>query len=248
MTDAVRATRNVLKPIWNDIDLDHSDQALGIPYPEEVKPVHAGAMRFDLPPQENWPSSQMTLIAAILHRQSIRRFSSDSLSMEELSLLLFCTQGIRSSKIKNSNCRTVPSAGNRHSFETYLYVDRVHGLEKGMYRYLPHHNQICLHAAYRQDMETDLNLALYEQLYGAAVCFIWTTIPYRMEWRYSTASAKLVAIDAGHVCENLYLAVEAIGAGTCAIGAYDQKKMDQLLDVDGNDEFTIYAAAVGRML
>jgi nitroreductase len=45
----------------------------------------------------------------------------------------------------------------------------------------------------------------------------------------------------------LYLACEAIGAGTCAIGAYDQLKMDAVLELDGEDEFTIYVAPVGRI-
>jgi SagB-type dehydrogenase family enzyme len=80
----------------------------------------------------------------------------------------------------------------------------------------------------------------------AAVTFIWTAIPYRMEWRYGIAAHKVIAIDAGHVCQNLYLACEAIGAGTCAIAAYDQERMDELLRIDGQDESTIYLASVGR--
>lgn len=43
--------------------------------------------------------------------------------------------------------------------------------------------------------------------------FIWTAIPYRMEWRYGLDSHKVIAMDAGHVGQNLYLACEAIGAG-----------------------------------
>jgi nitroreductase len=58
---------------------------------------------------------------------------------------------------------------------------------------------------------------------------------------------KLIALDAGHVCQNLYLAVEAIGAGTCAIDAYDQDKMDALLGVDGKDGFAIHVAPVGKI-
>lgn len=54
-------------------------------------------------------------------------------------------------------------------------------------------------------------------------------------------------IDAGHVCENLYLACEAIGCGTCGIGAYDQKKIDEFLKIDGEDEFVIYLAPVGKV-
>ncbi|MCJ7772752.1 MAG: SagB/ThcOx family dehydrogenase, partial [Desulfobacterales bacterium] len=80
-----------------------------------------------------------------------------------------------------------------------------------------------------------------------AVTFIWTTIPYRMEWRYSLAAHRVILIDVGHVCQNLYLACEAIGAGTCAIGAYDQKGLDDLLGLDGKDEFAIYLAPVGKL-
>jgi SagB-type dehydrogenase family enzyme len=89
--------------------------------------------------------------------------------------------------------------------------------------------------------------ACYDQyVKDSAVTFIWTTIPYRTEWRYSMVSAKIIAQDSGHLCQNLYLACEAIGAGTCAIGAYDQKKMDRVLKVDGKDEFAIYVAPVGK--
>jgi SagB-type dehydrogenase family enzyme len=68
-----------------------------------------------------------------------------------------------------------------------------------------------------------------------------------MEWRYGLAAHKVIAIDAGHVCQNLYLACEAIGAGTCAIAAYDQEAMDDLVGLDGKDEFTIYLAPVGKV-
>ncbi len=77
--------------------------------------------------------------------------------------------------------------------------------------------------------------------------FIWTVIPYRTEWRYSMLSPKIIAQDSGHLCQNLYLASEAIGAGTCAIGAYDQSKIDPILGVDGEEEFTIYMAPVGKI-
>jgi len=70
---------------------------------------------------------------------------------------------------------------------------------------------------------------------------------YRTEWRYTIIAPKIIALDAGHVCQNLYLASEAIGAGTCAIGAYTQDMMDANLGVDGKDEFVIYIAAVGKV-
>ncbi len=80
----------------------------------------------------------------------------------------------------------------------------------------------------------------------SAVFFIWAVIPYRTEWRYSIISYRTIPIEAGHICQNLYLACEAINAGTCAILAYDQKGIDELIGVDGEEEFTIYVAPVGK--
>jgi len=57
----------------------------------------------------------------------------------------------------------------------------------------------------------------------------------------------VIALDAGHVCQNLYLACEAIGARTCAIASYDQELVDSLLGIDGVEEFAIYMAPVGKV-
>ena len=61
------------------------------------------------------------------------------------------------------------------------------------------------------------------------------------------ATWSVIALDAGHVCQNLYLACEAIGAGTCAVAAYHQQLMDRLVRVDGQEEFVIYLAPVGKV-
>jgi SagB-type dehydrogenase family enzyme len=82
---------------------------------------------------------------------------------------------------------------------------------------------------------------------NSAVIFVWTAIPYRTEWRYAAIAPKLIAQDSGHICQNLYLASEAIGAGTCAISAYSQPLMDAALGVDGIEEFAVYIAPVGKI-
>jgi SagB-type dehydrogenase family enzyme len=141
----------------------------------------------------------------------------------------------------------VPSGGARHPFETYLFINRVLSLDAGLYRYLPLEHKLCL-------LRSDVNMATqvaracdHDFAKESAVTFLWTAIPYRTEWRYSFMSPKLIALDAGHVCQNLYLACEAIGAGTCAIDSYNQCKLDTFLDVDGDEEFAIYAAPVGKL-
>jgi SagB-type dehydrogenase family enzyme len=54
-------------------------------------------------------------------------------------------------------------------------------------------------------------------------------------------------LDAGHICQNLYLAAGSIGCGTCAIAGYDQDKIDALLKLDGDHEFVVYLAPVGKI-
>jgi SagB-type dehydrogenase family enzyme len=71
---------------------------------------------------------------------------------------------------------------------------------------------------------------------------------YRMAWRYSERAYRLVHLDAGHTCQNLYLAAGQIGCGTCAIGAFDDQQIADFLKIDGEEEFVLYCAAVGRKI
>jgi SagB-type dehydrogenase family enzyme len=237
--------RGFLKAIdwsrWNHLE---TDQQKGAPLPPFQKPYPADAVLVDLVPPDELTVGEAPLREVIDRRRSRRKFTEEALTNEELSFLLWATQGYRRD-VNGWSFRTVPSAGSRHSFETYLHAWRVEGTRPGLYRFLPKEHKL-LFLSDEEGLEERVDEALYGQRFNAAATFIWTTLPYRMEWRYSVASAKIIAIDAGHVGQNLYLAAEAIGCGTCAIGAYDQTAMDALLEVDGEEEFTIYAAPVGR--
>jgi SagB-type dehydrogenase family enzyme len=82
----------------------------------------------------------------------------------------------------------------------------------------------------------------------AAVVFFWVCRPYYGEWRYKETAHKLMLIDLGHISHQLYLATETIGCGCCAIGGYYQDKADELIGVDGEDEFTVLCASVGHII
>ncbi|MGD8293377.1 MAG: SagB/ThcOx family dehydrogenase [Desulfobacterales bacterium] len=236
--------------IRKKIDFRTTDQHKGVPAPSIEKPYDSGAPRIQLSDSGHWnlKIEEQNLIFAISNRKSRRKYTSEELSFDELAFLLWATQGIRQPKGGNVSFRTVPSAGARHSFETYLFVMRVTGIQQGLYRYLPLSNEL-LFVSEVENMETQLARACLGQIFVArsAVTFVWTTIPYRMEWRYSLAAHRVILIDAGHVCQNLYLACEAIRAGTCAVAAYDQEQLDRLINVDGADEFSVYLAPVGKI-
>jgi SagB-type dehydrogenase family enzyme len=247
--ELIKKYRSFLKDsIRKGIDFSKTDQHLGIAPPPIEKPYPKNAVRMDLPPYD--PSrdlGKMDLQSAIRNRESRRSYRAEPMTVEELSFLLWATQGIRQKLDPVHVLRTVPSAGCRHALETYLCVLNIRGLDQGIYRYLPLEHQLLFEFT-EENLKDKIVQAVLGQPYPgeAAVTFIWTAIPYRMEWRYGIAAHKVIAIDAGHVCQNLYLACEAIGAGTCAIAAYDQEGMDELLRIDGQDESTIYLASVGK--
>jgi SagB-type dehydrogenase family enzyme len=231
------------------IDFSSTDQNRGIEPPPLEKSAPPEAKRIDLiPAGELRDISAVTVVDAVSRRRSRRSFTSVALPLKELSFLLWATQGVRKVAGPGTAFRTVPSAGCRHALETYLCVLNVEGLEEGIYRYLPVEHQLL---PVSQPGKLSMQIAaaaLGQDFIGkAAVTFIWTVIPYRMEWRYDMAAHKVIALDAGHVCQNLYLACEAIQAGTCAIAAYEQILMDSLLGIDGDEEFTIYLAPVGKV-
>jgi SagB-type dehydrogenase family enzyme len=231
------------------IDFSLTDQRKGISPPPIEKPYEADSERIDLITKDNWQNIRsVELISAIENRKSHRHFKEEPLTLEELSFLLWVTQGIRKQSDDMNAFRNVPSAGCRHALETYLCVLNVTGLEMGIYRYLPIEHQLLVISRNENLSDDIVTATFYQSFIGKApVTFIWATIPYRMEWRYHIAAHKVIAIDAGHVCQNLYLSSAAIGAGTCAIGAYHQELMDKLIGVDGDNEFTIYLAVIGKI-
>jgi SagB-type dehydrogenase family enzyme len=141
----------------------------------------------------------------------------------------------------------VPSAGARHAFETILLVNRVECLPAGLYRYIAtRHALLNLNAP--EDVADQIRGACLQQdqITGSAVTFIWTAIAERMAWRYVERSLRYLHLDAGHVCQNLYLVGEAIGCGTCAIAAFDDEKINEVLGLDGIGQFVIYLASLGK--
>ena len=220
--------------------------------PPAEKTIPADAKRIALAPLAKIHLGDMPLRDAIAARRSTRDFSDAALSLEELSFLLWATQGVTAVQRDDDGTivqrfRAAPSAGARYPLETYLAIHRVEGVAAGVYRYVPNDHQLVL---VREDAQISgkLMAACYgtPAAGGAAVVFIWSAVPYRTEWKYTYLAHRMIAIEAGHVCENLYLAAESCRTGACAMLSYHQPRMDELLGVDGREEFALYLACVGK--
>ena len=194
--------------IRKSVDFSRTDQSMGKPPPPIEKPCPPDTRKIDLPGNDQWQTVEpISLVKAVAIRKSRRTPTRGDLSLSELSFLLWATQGVRQKEGMYHALRTVPSAGCRHSFETYIAAFRVDGLEKAIYRYLPLSHQLA-QVAVEPNLEHQVTrMALGQSFAGrSAATFIWTTVTSRMEWRYGIAAYKVIAMDAGHVCQNLYLA------------------------------------------
>ena len=213
------------------------------PYPKNIELIDLLAVD-DISIGKEYP-----LYSALLNRISHRKFTNEPLSLEELSYLLWASDGVHEvTKHHGAGTkRTVPSGGARHPYEIYLIINNVTSLKPGIYRYLAIEHKLYFIKSLEKIKKTTLNKLVSQHfILEGAVIFFFITIPYRMEWRYSIPSFKVIAIEGGHICQNLYLACEALNLGTCGIAAYNQKIADEILGIDGDDEFTVYLAPVGR--
>lgn len=243
--------RQFLKSNFHEFKHIKTDKIKGVAQPPVVKPFDPDSQIIDLPKVSRDILSKENMFDCIDQRRSTRFYSAETLSLEELSYLLWATQGITGMNKNGLTLRTVPCSGATHTFETYLLIMRVEGVQAGIYRYLPNEHKLLFMFELEQ-MEQKVDAITLDQPFvpnfakKAAVLFAWSTTPYRSEWKYDISAHKKILIDVGHVCQNLYLSSESIGAGACAIGIYDQKLIDEILGLDGEEEFVIYLGAVGK--
>ncbi|NHJ46909.1 MAG: SagB/ThcOx family dehydrogenase [Asgard group archaeon] len=226
--------------------LGTSDQRDGKPAPDLQLKYDKSKKLIDLPKPEEIDVPKMDIKDAIEKRVSVRKYSDTPLTLNELAWLLWSTQGVKEIGEVWTK-RTVPSAGARHAFETFVLVNNVKGLDPGVYRYLA-----LDHKLVEYNLNSDIADKMVEGAYGqkmvkdGAATFIWVAVPYRIAWRYQVRSYRYLHLDVGHVCQNLYLACENINAGCCAIAAFYDEKMNNYLELDGEDLFVIYLASLGK--
>lgn len=185
----------------------------------------------------------MMLEEAIRRRRSVREYSPEPISLEELARLLFFGVGVTGSAEYK---RAAPTAGGLTPIELYPVVNNVAGLDRGLYHYDPlgHH----LHLLKRADLRQEIARACLEQefLADAATVIVLTAVHRRTAWKYGERAYRYILLDAGHAAENIQLEATSLGLGSCPIGAFFDDELNKLLGLEGDEELALLAVAVGR--
>jgi SagB-type dehydrogenase family enzyme len=200
--------------------------------------------RLALEPVAGLPGAD--LWACLQARRSLRKYRDRPLELEELTALVWATQGVTLASPPYL-LRTAPSAGGLYPVETYLAVHRVTGVVPGIWHLnLP---DFALELVRPGDCRRALVEACLSQHFmgSGAVAFIWTGILNRAMSKYRERAIRYLFLDAGHICQNLMLAATALGLGCCPVGAFFDEEVELLAQVDGVEEVALYLAAVGAV-
>jgi SagB-type dehydrogenase family enzyme len=220
--------------------------ALDLPVPDWGGSVpryktYPGVERIALPDPAGFRG--LNVEEALDTRRSVRVYADRPLSPEALSRLLWAAQGITEQRL---GFRAAPSAGALYPLELYPVVNNVSELASGIYHYAVQEH--ALEYLERGDFRGRVMRAgLYQEFLGRAnVCFILSALFQRTRWKYRERAYRYVLLEAGHVGQNLYLAATSMGLGACAVGAFLDTQLNDLLGLDGTSEGVLYLVSVGE--
>lgn len=194
-------------------------------------------------PEPRW-ASELSVKEAVEARRSRREYAACPISAGALSGLVHAAQGITEERL---SFRAAPSAGALYPIELYPVVHDVRGIPSGIYHYAVRTHELeCLEQG---DFRRDVTRAgLYQAFLGeAAVCFILSAVFQRTRWKYRERAYRYVLLEAGHVAQNIYVAATAMGLGACAVGAFYDRQLNELLGLDGDEEAVLYVVSVGEL-
>ncbi|MFW9829585.1 MAG: SagB/ThcOx family dehydrogenase [Candidatus Thorarchaeota archaeon] len=176
---------------------------------------------------------EKSLESCIYERRSVRTFKEKNIEIEKLAQILWSAQGKKGSK------RTVPSAGATYPLEIYVNLK-----DKGLFLYNFEENSLKL------IVEEDLSLALAEASWNqdfiseAYLNIIICAIFNRTTQRYGQRGVRYVYIEVGHCAQNIHLEAVALGLSSVPIGAFEDKKVKNVLKLPRNVE-PIYIIPIG---
>ncbi len=187
------------------------------------------------PMEEIQPTGTSTLEDILKKRRSVREFTGEPLTDDEILKLLFAMQGITDVSGK----RTAPSAGALYPLEVYVAT------ENGFSHYNP--NEDAVETINEKDMRPIIHKAglRQESILSAPAVFLITAIPERTSVKYGDRAERYVWIEAGHAAQNLLLQATKMGFGGVPIGAFDDNALHRNLSLPEN-QTTLYILPVGH--
>lgn len=210
-----------------------------------------------LPPYRN---VRDPLGAVARSRRSVRRYRGGSLSLEELSTLLFHGGGITGrlhlenvpetvslGKPEHLDLRAAVSGGALYPIDLCLLAFHVEGLAPGAYRYLPKPHALKpvgppgpppppRPLAQFGDIEVEKAAFLLGYVYNV----------FENARKYGEPALGFAFIEVGAIAAHIHLLATALGLGSCDVGGFAKHRFEPLFEADGVSRHMIHLTVVGK--
>jgi len=193
-------------------------------------------------------TGNVSVETALYCRRSVRKYDNDSITLEQVSQMLWAAYGVTdSTTFAGISLRTAPSAGACYPLEIYFVAGKVKGIKTGLYKYDPLTNSLKL--LIDGDIRPQLKDVAFKQGFvkDAPASIIWTAVFEKTTKKFKDrGKERYVCMDLGHSGENVYLQAEALNFGTCAVAAFDDNEMIKLLNLP-KEETPLYMMPFGKL-
>lgn len=165
-------------------------------------------------------------------RRSTRQFSTESLSGDQMTRLLWSAQG----NVERGTRKTAPSANALYPLRLLLTIARVKGFQRGLYSVDPEELTLTL------TQPGDVSCALMEAAYGAqpwiakAACvvticadFVAASAAFPDQYPIGSRGRRYIFIEAGAVAQNLYLQASEEKIGAVLVAGFNDEATGQAL-------------------
>ena len=185
--------------------------------------------------------SKLSIEQALSARRSRRTYAPAPVTLAEAGQLLWAAQGVTGPEGQ----RTAPSAGALFPLEVYLSATRVDGLAPGVYLYDPESHRLTEHLP--GDRRRDLTAAAADQdsMRFSGCALILAAVVERCAVKYGERAGRLIALEAGHAAQNVYLQASALNLAVCAVGTFSAQDVREAVQLPADQE-PVYLLTVGR--
>lgn len=194
-----------------------------------------------------FPSSFCTVLEQLLEkRESVRQFSGEPLSFDELSRLAWAVYGKtrRSEKFPESSIGlgTVPSGGAMYPLRLFV-LDRKGPSDWMVYNGSPKGLQIRNQVSMQQVVHAFLADSILE---SAAAVYILACDFQQTTQKYGNRGYRFALLEAGHAAQNAYLWCAEQNLGVVEVGGFLDEELANLLLLSYPRQAPLTALVVGR--
>ena len=209
--------------------------------------VSGSGKRILLDVPEEFP--ECNLVKLIANRDSARDYTNKSISFQQLSTMLHYSLGKKRIARGAYDQREYPfrfcnSAGGLNHLDIYLFINRVDGIESGIYYYdfisdaliqMDHGNMrsIIGHVNFQNEF------SIYSNFVGVIVSDLSRIVP-----KYYKRAYRMAHVDGGIAMSYLQILGEYVGISSCIIAGFLEHELEKLLHLTC-DDYPIATMAFG---